>query len=76
MQRNPFSLWQNIWPQVICISLLPFFFQAKNDPFKKESSKKEAEDKASFTKSCDKRSSTGVKLTNKWVTEEDELYVD
>ncbi|XP_077940948.1 SAFB-like transcription modulator isoform X1 [Gasterosteus aculeatus] len=42
-----------------------FVERAKNDPFKKESSKKEAEDKASFTKSCDKRSSTGVKLTNK-----------
>lgn len=44
-------------------------FQAKNDPFKKEGSKKEAEDKASASKSSDKRGSTGIKLTNKWVTE-------
>ncbi|KAL6113117.1 sltm [Pungitius sinensis] len=42
-----------------------FVERAKNDPFKKEDSKKEAEDKASFTKSCDKRGSTGMKLTNK-----------
>lgn len=40
-------------------------FQAKNDPFKKEGSKKEAEDKAGSSKSSDKRSSTGIKLINK-----------
>ncbi|KAM7406143.1 hypothetical protein PAMP_000541 [Pampus punctatissimus] len=34
--------------------------RAKNDPFKKEPSKKEVDDKAS-----DKRTSTGIKLTNK-----------
>ncbi|XP_035507591.1 SAFB-like transcription modulator [Morone saxatilis] len=39
--------------------------RAKNDPFKKECSKKEAEDKAGSSKSSDKRSSTGMKLTNK-----------
>ncbi|KAI3377897.1 hypothetical protein L3Q82_009023 [Scortum barcoo] len=39
--------------------------RAKNDPFKKEGSKKEAEDKASASKSSDKRGSTGIKLTNK-----------
>ncbi|XP_070691365.1 SAFB-like transcription modulator [Pempheris klunzingeri] len=39
--------------------------RAKNDPFKKEGSKKEADDKASSSKSNDKRSSTGIKLTNK-----------
>nr|XP_046242591.1 SAFB-like transcription modulator [Scatophagus argus] len=39
--------------------------RAKNDPFKKEGSKKEADDKASSSKSSDKRSSTGMKLTNK-----------
>ncbi|XP_054467138.1 SAFB-like transcription modulator [Anoplopoma fimbria] len=39
--------------------------RAKNDPFKKEGSKKEAEDKACSSKSSDKRSSTGMKLTNK-----------
>ncbi|XP_070781783.1 SAFB-like transcription modulator isoform X2 [Enoplosus armatus] len=39
--------------------------RAKNDPFKKEGSKKEAEDKACSSKSSDKRSSTGIKLTNK-----------
>ncbi|KAF7665333.1 hypothetical protein LDENG_00146720 [Lucifuga dentata] len=38
--------------------------RAKNDPFKKEPSKKEAEDKSS-TKSSDKRSSVGMKMTNK-----------
>ncbi|XP_034535839.1 SAFB-like transcription modulator [Notolabrus celidotus] len=42
-----------------------FVERAKNDPFKKESSKSEAEDKASSCKSSDKRSSTGIKLTNK-----------
>ncbi|KAM8894626.1 SAFB-like transcription modulator isoform 2-T2 [Spinachia spinachia] len=42
-----------------------FVERAKNDPFKKEGSKKEAEDKASFTKSCEKRGSTVMKLTNK-----------
>uniref|UniRef100_A0A8C3AXT1 SAFB-like, transcription modulator n=1 Tax=Cyclopterus lumpus TaxID=8103 RepID=A0A8C3AXT1_CYCLU len=40
--------------------------RAKNDPFKREGSKKDAEDKASSTKSSDKRSSTGTKLANKW----------
>ncbi|XP_034727807.1 SAFB-like transcription modulator isoform X2 [Etheostoma cragini] len=39
--------------------------RAKNDPFKKEGSKKEAEDIASSSKSSDKRSSTGIKPTNK-----------
>ncbi|XP_059212049.1 SAFB-like transcription modulator isoform X2 [Centropristis striata] len=39
--------------------------RAKNDPFKKEGSKKEAEDKTNSSKSSDKRSSTGAKLTNK-----------
>ncbi|XP_034413754.1 SAFB-like transcription modulator isoform X1 [Cyclopterus lumpus] len=39
--------------------------RAKNDPFKREGSKKDAEDKASSTKSSDKRSSTGTKLANK-----------
>lgn len=51
------------------ISLL-LFFQAKNDPFKKEPSKKEAEDKAGSSKSSDKRSSIGIKWTNKWVIEQ------
>ncbi|XP_039985091.1 SAFB-like transcription modulator isoform X1 [Xiphias gladius] len=39
--------------------------RAKNDPFKKEPSKKEAEDKAGSSKSSDKRSSIGIKWTNK-----------
>ncbi|XP_041669644.1 SAFB-like transcription modulator isoform X2 [Cheilinus undulatus] len=42
-----------------------FVERAKNDPFKKEGTKQEAEDKASSNKSSDKRSSTGTKLTNK-----------
>lgn len=46
-----------------------FVFQAKNDPFKKEGSKKEVEDKTSSNKSSEKRSSTGIKLTNKCVKE-------
>lgn len=44
-------------------------FQAKNDPFKKEGSKKEVEDKTSSNKSSEKRSSAGIKLANKWVKE-------
>jgi len=55
------------------VSLYQFYFtaavfQAKNDPFKKEGSKKDAEDRASSIKSSDKRSSTA----NKWVTEKTE----
>ncbi|XP_074521748.1 SAFB-like transcription modulator isoform X2 [Halichoeres trimaculatus] len=42
-----------------------FVERAKNDPFKKESSKNEAEDKAGSSKSSEKRSSTGAKLPNK-----------
>ncbi|XP_061599522.1 SAFB-like transcription modulator isoform X2 [Cololabis saira] len=39
--------------------------RAKNDPFKKEPSKKEMEEKAGSSKLTDKRTSTGTKLTNK-----------
>ncbi|XP_058484542.1 SAFB-like transcription modulator isoform X2 [Solea solea] len=39
--------------------------RAKNDPFKKEPSKTETEDKASSSKSSDKRTSTGMKWANK-----------
>ncbi|XP_071759746.1 SAFB-like transcription modulator isoform X2 [Centroberyx gerrardi] len=39
--------------------------RAKSDPFKKEPSKKEVEDKMSSSKSSDKRSTTGIKMTNK-----------
>ncbi|XP_077374661.1 SAFB-like transcription modulator [Festucalex cinctus] len=38
---------------------------AKNYPFKKESSKSELDDKATTSKSSEKRSSTGTKLSNK-----------
>ncbi|XP_061670236.1 SAFB-like transcription modulator [Syngnathoides biaculeatus] len=38
---------------------------AKNHPFKKESSKNELDDKASTSKSSEKRSATGTKLSNK-----------
>lgn len=55
----------------LCYSWFTAVLQAKNDPFKKDSSKKEAEDKASSIKSNDKRTSTGVKLANKWVAEKD-----
>lgn len=50
-------------------SVTAFVFQAKTDPFKKEPSKKEAEDKSTPSKSSDKRNSTGLKWTNKWVRE-------
>ncbi|XP_068171209.1 SAFB-like transcription modulator [Antennarius striatus] len=39
--------------------------RAKNDPFKKEGSKKEADDKAGCSKSSDKRFSTGLKMITK-----------
>lgn len=58
-----FSFIENPWTCSVYISLL--FLQAKNDPFKKEGSKKEAEDKACTSKSSEKRSSTGTKLMNK-----------
>lgn len=43
---------------VFHIRLQQFSFKAKNDPFKKEGPKKEAEDKSS-----EKRTSTGTRLT-------------
>ncbi|CAJ1049201.1 SAFB-like transcription modulator [Xyrichtys novacula] len=42
-----------------------FVERAKNDPFKKEGPKNEAEDKGGSSKSSDKRTSTGMKSTNK-----------
>lgn len=44
------------------------FYQSINDPFKKEVSKKESEVKMS-NKPSDKRISTAVKMTNKYVLE-------
>lgn len=65
------SNWSIIHRKILGMCHLYFtiaVFKAKNDPFKKEVSKKETEDKPSSNKSSDKRGSTGIKLTNKWVT--------
>lgn len=58
-----------LYAETLCSICFTAVLQAKNDPFKKEGSKKEAEDKAGAIKSNDKRTSTGIKLANKWVAE-------
>lgn len=58
-----------LYAEALCHVCFAAVLQAKNDPFKKEGSKKEAEEKAGSIKSNDKRTSTGIKLANKWVAE-------
>lgn len=61
----------------VCHFAAAVLFQAKNDPFKKEPTKNDADDKASSSKAADKRTTAGIKTPNKWVTykTQNESYV-